>query len=47
MTVAIHGGKGGDGPARELHRTAGLPGCQGAESLASPPLPGKGSPALS
>ena len=31
-----HGGKGGDAPARELHRSAGLLGFEGAESLASP-----------
>ena len=31
-----HGGKGGDAPARELHRSAGLFGFEGAESLASP-----------
>ena len=31
-----HGGNGGDTPARELHRSAGLLGFEGAESLASP-----------
>ena len=29
-----HGGKGGDAPARELHRSGGLLGFEGAESLA-------------
>ena len=38
-----HGGKGGDAPARELHRSAGLLGFEGAESLASPwVIPGVG-----
>ena len=36
MTITIHGGKVGDAPARERHRSAGLPGFEGAESLASP-----------
>ena len=31
-----HGGKGGDAPARAIHRSAGLLGFEGAESLASP-----------
>ena len=33
--IAIHGGKGGNARARELHRSAGLPGFEGAASLAS------------
>ena len=32
----IHGGKGGNAPARELPRSAGLLGFEGAESLANP-----------
>ncbi len=31
-----HGGTGGDAPARAIHWSAGLPGFEGAESLASP-----------
>ncbi len=31
-----HGGRGGDAPARAIHRSAGLLGIEGAESLASP-----------
>ena len=31
-----HGGNGGDAPARAIHRSAGLLGFEGAESLASP-----------
>jgi len=35
MTITIHGGKGST-PRRELHRSAGCLGCEGAESLAGP-----------
>ena len=31
-----HGGKGGDAPARAIHRSAGQSGIEGAETLASP-----------
>ena len=33
-----HGGKGGDAPARAIHRSAGLLGIEGAKPLASPPV---------
>ena len=36
ITPHRHGGTGGDAPARAIHWSAGLPGFEGAESLASP-----------
>ena len=34
--VRCYRGKWGDAPARKLHRSAGLPGFEGAQSLSSP-----------